>query len=540
MLLETIGIGFALPIISIFTDINNLSNNEYAIFIEKYIGNFEKTDLLLGLVIFVVFFYTIKAATLSIIAWQLAKFTYDTQKEISKDLFERYIKLNYSEFNKINTSVMLKNIIKESQIFAMQFIMPSLNLLAELLVLFGILLLLFYIEPVGTLICLIALCFPAIIFYIFTNNRIKKVGELRTNYDSKRIQFSNEAFGVFKNIKLGNLEDFFLNKFNFHNHGTAIADTKLTIYTQLPRIFLEWCTVLAICGLVSFLYYKNLSSSEFVSFLGIFGLAAYRLMPSINRILISLNLIKYTDKIVNNIHSELYKRENVILRDQKNKVEFRESIAINNLHFTYEARNELINNINLSITKGMHVGIKGESGVGKSTFVDLLLGLLKPQSGQISVDGVNINKLGSSWTGIIGYVPQNIYLIDGSIKENIALGIKDIDNSKIFDALEKSSLSKFVSELRDGIDTNVGEIGSNLSGGQIQRLGIARAIYNNPQILIFDESTSALDLKTEKGILDTINKMQNNKTIIMISHKESALKGMDYIYKLERGKLDLI
>ena len=537
MLLETLGIGLALPIISMFSDYENISNNIYALTIINALGIKNQSELLFTLLFTIIIFYSLKVVILSFIQWQQAKFTFQIQEEISERLFTKYINYDYLEFNKINTSIMLKNIIKESQVFAVQFIMPFISLLAESLVLLGIISVLLYIEPIGALVCFLVISIAALIFYSLTKKNIGLAGKSRTLHDSRRIQVSNEAFGVFKHIKLNSLQNFFNQKYIIHNKGTAEDDAKLTLLTQLPRLLLEWSAILAICIFLSILLYREIPSSLFIPYLGVFGLAAYRIMPSINRILIALNLIKYTDFVVKNLHEILINNISVkkVIKKDTEEIKFNNEIIIKDLKFYYDINETIIlKDINFTINKGSKIGLKGKSGSGKSTLVDLMLGIIKPISGDILLDGKSINNLGTSWSKLIGYVPQNIYLIDGSIKSNIALGIKEenIDYFALDKAIKDSSLHEFIDSLPDGIDTNVGEIGSKISGGQIQRIGIARAILKDPDIIFLDEATSALDSLTEQSIMETILKLGNDKTVIFISHKDSSLIKCDEVYEL--------
>ena len=542
MLLETLGIGLALPIISMFSDYENINNNIYALTIINTLGIENQSELLFTLLFTIISFYSLKVVILSFIQLQQARFTFQIQEEISERLFTKYINLDYLEFNKINTSIMLKNIIKESQVFAVQFVMPSINLLAESLVLLGIISVLLYIEPIGALVCFLVISISALIFYGLTKKSIGLAGKSRTLHDSRRIQVSNEAFGVFKHLKLNSLQNFFKKEYGIHNKGTAEDDAKLTLLTQLPRLLLEWSAILAICIFLSILLYREIPSSLFIPYLGVFGLAAYRIMPSINRILIAFNLIKYTDFVVRNIYEILINNTGVkkVIKEDTEEIKFNNEIIIKDLKFYYDINETVIlKNINLVINKGSKIGLKGKSGSGKSTLVDLMLGIINPISGNILLDGKSIKNLGTSWSKLIGYVPQNIYLIDGSIKSNIALGIKEenIDYFALDKAIKDSSLNEFIDSLPNGIDTNVGEIGSKISGGQMQRIGIARAILNNPDIIFLDEATSALDSVTEHSIMETILKLGNDKTVIFISHKDSSLLKCDEVYELSNSLL---
>ena len=265
------------------------------------------------------------------------------------------------------------------------------------------------------------------------------------------------------------------------------------------------------------------------------------MIPSFNKIISCLNNMKYYSNSIDLLYEEFKNKDSYNRFDKsKTQIKLKSEINIENLEFRYENdRKQILKKINLKISKGDFIGIFGESGSGKSTLIDVLMGLFNPTSGSIKVDGVDINKNLRSWQNIIGYVPQNIFLINDSVKKNIAFGIENhkISSINMLKAIKESQLLKFIDSLNHGIDSKVGERGAQISGGQLQRIGIARAIYKNPDLLIFDESTASLDSNTEEEVLKSINSLRGNKTIIMISHNLKNLKDCDYVYSLKNGVL---
>jgi len=273
--------------------------------------------------------------------------------------------------------------------------------------------------------------------------------------------------------------------------------------------------------------------------LGVFVAAAFRMIPSINRILAALQNIKYYSSSIDVISKELFDSP-IIEKNKPSSFEFKNKITVDNLDFSYKKK-KILEGINLDIQIGETIGIVGESGSGKSTLVDLLNGLLKPTKGTIKVDDKNIEEFITSWQLSIGYVGQEIFLIDDTIRANIAFGIEEeiIDHNKINQVLKASQLSKFISELENGVETMVGDRGIQLSGGQRQRIGIARALYHNPSVLIFDEATASLDDQTEKQVMKSIYNLKQNKTMIIIAHRISTLNQCDKIYEIQHGQIKL-
>ena len=265
--------------------------------------------------------------------------------------------------------------------------------------------------------------------------------------------------------------------------------------------------------------------------------ATFRMIPSLNRIIASTQTMKYYISSLDVVYSEIKNYDEFKKIDKNHKIfSLQKSIEFKNISFCFNKENEVLKNINLVIKRGQSIGIMGESGSGKSTLVDLLLGLLKPTSGEILIDGISGLQTGQSWRNSIGYVSQSIFLTDDSVKNNIALGIPDhqIDNKRIIELLKQTKLDKLVNEMPFGINTLVGERGIQISGGQRQRIGLARALYNNPDILILDEATSALDSETEIEVMKSIYKLKKDKTIIMIAHRLSTLENCDFIFNIEK------
>ena len=285
---------------------------------------------------------------------------------------------------------------------------------------------------------------------------------------------------------------------------------------------------------------KGKSIDLLLPIIGLFAAAAFRLLPSVNRVIGAVQLLRFTSPIANTLYDEIHLIHKTESISYEGEVILKNNLEIKNVRFSYPSSElEIIKDININIIFGKTVGFIGESGAGKSTLVDIILGLLTPVSGEIIVDGINITKSIRGWQNQIGYVPQSIYLVDDSLRRNIAFGlpIKDISDDAVWQAARSAKLEEFINKLPDGLETIVGERGVKLSGGQQQRIGIARALYHNPSVLVLDEATSSLDIETERKVMDAVNELHGEKTILIVAHRLSTVESCDYIYRLEQGKI---
>ena len=379
---------------------------------------------------------------------------------------------------------------------------------------------------------------------------ISKQAKIQNDFAAEYIKCVNQGLGAIKETKVMRKEKYFLEEFSRTYQQYGEANRKYLFNNQLPRMIIETMVVSGLLVMIVAKLAMGSTPEEIVPLLGVLALAAFRLMPSANRIVNLFNTIKFQQPLFYELYPELMdikerqesRKESYYLSVQP-KLKFEKSIQVNKLRFAYpEGREDVLQDVSFSIGKGDFAGIIGPSGAGKTTFVDILLGLLKPSDGNIKVDGQDIFDNIRSWQANLAYVPQSIYLIDGSVKENIALGVapENIDNARIEKSLHMAELYDFVSDLPEGMETRVGERGVKLSGGQRQRIGIARALYQQPEVLILDEATSALDNDTEKSITDTILKFKGQITIIAIAHRLSTLAECDYKIEFAEGKTTVL
>ena len=546
MLFEVLGIGLIIPVFSIIIDPNFF--DKYILELSYLIKNFSfyfsqlkfsKSQVVIFTVLLVVIVYTIKNCFLGYLFWKQSNFIRLVALDWSKKLFSGYLYSPFSFHLKSNSSYLFNNIIRALTIA--YGIESLLILAAELLVIFGIGVLLLSIEPIGALAVILTMGFCSYFFYLNTRKYLSSWGKERHYYDGQKLKHFKQAFDGIKDLKVLGREKNFFNKWEFFNKAATKVERNLKIVQILPRFWLELVTIIGLSILLIAMTVQNKPINNIIPIIGVFGAAAYRIIPSINRILGSLQRLRFDLPLVNIIHKELtetIKIDKIVAI--KNNLDFNDVIKIDKVNFSYESRPLLVlSNISANISIGSQVGFVGESGSGKTTLVDIILGLLRPSDGFIKVDGTDIQKNLSNWQKNIGYVPQDIYLSDDTLRNNIAYGLNsnEIDEKSLKEATKVANLDKFIKNLPDGLNTMVGEHGVRISGGQRQRVGIARALYSNPKILILDEATSSLDINIEKEIMKEISKLKGKKTVIIVAHRLSTVSQCDKLFKLEKGKI---
>jgi len=414
----------------------------------------------------------------------------------------------------------------------------------EILIFIGITFLLFLVDAKSTIFIILIFGVLGFLYFMIVNNKLRKWGEERILHEGLKLKNLTQGLNGIKIVKIFNKENIFINKFNLNSFRSAKVGQYASIFNQIPRLSIEFISVFL---LIIFMLFNVENSSNLLNYfpkIALFGAAAFRLLPSINRLANNFQILRYASPVVSKIYEEfpLKGEENHNQKNVSNFI-FNKEIKIENLSFKYPENNEnILENITLEIKSGESIGIVGETGSGKSTLVDIICGLLRCNEGSFLIDGHKIKEENiKAWQQNIGYVPQNVYLLDDTIKENIIFGKKTNDRNinSLSESIKSAQLENLISNLPNGLETIVGERGARLSGGQIQRIGIARALDNNPKLLIFDESTSALDTKTERELIKDIIKLKANKTLILISHRLSVLENCDRIYEVKDKKIFL-
>lgn len=538
-ILEVTGIGMFMPLMLSIADSNLIESN---VLFQRFVNTLSinsPNGLILTAIILLISVQLIKFAFLSFLALKTMKFSFSLQARISEDLFEKYLSSNYDFHLQINSSTLIRNIINESSLFTTSAVIPALFLITEVFILFAISIFLFVLEPIGFLLIFLIILSAAGTFYLLFKNKILYWGQQRQKNDGLKLKVVQEGFKGIKEIILFNLSSFYKSQYQSHNRLSAESNSKQATLNQIPRLWIELVSMFALGSLVFLLVHQNTEFSILLAKLGIFAAAAIRIMPSATRILSSIQALRFSRPVVEIIQSSL-KDGTKSTKDNSSNINnilspsfsFNNYISFNNVSFKYPNTNDyVLRNLSLKLKKGKIYGISGPSGAGKSTFIDLLMGIVDPTEGILSVDDNPLSEVKDAWHSNISYVPQNIFLFDDTIKNNVLLGTNNdcIGDAEIYQVLESVRLKDFINQQPNGLYTNIGEHGDKISGGQRQRLGIARALLRNADLLILDESTSAVDKKTELDIFENLINLKNQKTIFFITHREELLKFADEI-----------
>lgn len=539
MCLEAVGISVIIPVIAFMTKAN--LSNEYPFLkpILERLGNPSQKELIIGSMLLLISLYLIKASFLGMLSWMQNRFVLRTGAGLSERLFIGYLRQPWPFHLKRNSAQLILNINNEVSLFT-GTLQSAMVVATDSLLLLGIIGLLLTVAALETF---VVVCVVGVIVFVYQSilkSKLSTWGLSRQYHDGLRIQLLQEGFGGAKDVKLMGREDNFCLQYNEHNFKVANIAANLRTLTDLTRLILELIGISGLGLLVILLIVHGIALEALLPSLGLFAAAAFRMLPSVNRITSSLQNAQYLIPAVNKIYDELKLIENIPCLQRASLLPFNVSITLDNVDYRYANEGgKTLQKIKIEIKHGSTVGFIGPSGAGKSTLVDIILGLLAPESGVVKVDGVDIQSNLRGWQNQIGYVPQSIFLTDDSIRRNIAFGISEseIDDCAVEKAYKAAHLDKLINMLPNGVNTLVGERGVRLSGGQRQRIGIARALYHNPSVLVLDEATSSLDLDTEKEVMLAVNAMHGEKTIIIVAHRLSTLRNCDVLYKLDSGRL---
>ena len=542
---EAIGIGLILPLISILIEPEIVVNffSQFT-FIPKYLLTSHEV-FLQTIVIFITVVFTLKAVILAIFTRVYIKFGYSLQYNLTKQLYWKYLKSTYDFHINTNTSTLIANINIEVTNLIKGYFFSAIQLFTEVFVIIGIMIVLLFLQFKLTLV--IAIYFSLIVFpyLIFIRKKNREWGDKRQYYEDEQIKDLQSSFGGIRDVIINDAYGHFAKSFYNSTFQKIKNNENQDFAISLPRLWIEQLSVLCLCSYIFFYSIIGGSVSAVLPAIGIITASAFRILPSLNRVINSYQNFKFYSPVIDLIHIELTDfsfstKEDTF--DNSKKIEFVDKVEFKDVFFKYSnSKNIILENINFIIKKGEKLGISGESGSGKSTFLDLFMSLLQPSDGKILIDDKDLINCQNNWRSIIGYVPQSVFLNDSSIAENVAFGLekKSIDYEKIKNILYDIGLKNFIEGLPEGLNTVVGERGAKLSGGQKQRLGIARALYRSPQILVLDEATSALDEQTEKLIIDGLNEKFKDLTIIIVAHRINAFKFCTRLLKVENSKLIL-
>jgi ABC-type multidrug transport system fused ATPase/permease subunit len=542
MILEVFGLGILIPALSIILDPEMAEKTPLISFIRNYFTEFSDQNFIFLFLGAIVLVYLIKSLFIVFLTHKQNRFLTNITAYISNNLFSSYLSQPYNFHLNRNASELIKNIQVEINHFY-TFLISLITILIEGGFVFSVLATLIYIEPFGAICIGVFYGLLSLLFLQFTKRKLKAWGNLRQELDAQVSKIALEGLGGIKDLLILGKTTYFIEQYSKKNYLKARLNANQGTVSQIPRFYLELISIVGLVSFIIILLIQGKDTRSLITVLGVFVAATFRMIPSLNRIIAATQLMKYYLPSVDIIYKEINSYTQVkTFENSSENFKFQNEIEFKKVNFSFKNGAPVLKDVNLKISKGQTIGIIGESGSGKSTFVDLLIGLNKPTSGEIFIDGNKDFQLKQSWRNKIGYVSQSIYLTDDTIKNNIALGVsKDkIDIVRIHQLIKDVQLEEFIKNLELGVDTKVGERGVQLSGGQRQRIGIARALYNQPEILILDEATSALDSETEKEVIKSIDNLKSNKTIIMIAHRISTLSNCDKILEIKNGYLSEI
>lgn len=531
--IESFAISLVMPFITLASDFSYFDKNKYLIQLKDYLA-LPVFEIIVYFGVVLIVFYVLRALLNSYYFHLLARFSKGRYHAIAYKVFAKFLNTDYENFTQKNQSEILKSITGE--VYNLSTMISSfLLMMSEIFVVLLLYALMLLVNYKITLFLSLFMIINAFILIKILSPIVKKAGLKREEAMKNFFEILNTNLNNFKLIKLKTKEDGVLNLFKTQSEIFARANITNESVSAMPRIYLEGVGFCVLVFIVVFLVFKNQSDiSGILATISIFVLALYRLMPSANRIITSYHDLLYYRSSLDIIYQILKQKEESLGEE---KIDFDKELRLENLTFGYKDKKNLFTCLNLSIKKGEKIAFIGESGCGKSTLVDIIIGLLSPKEGRVLLDENELNmKNVKNYRQKIGYIPQNIYLFNDSIAKNISFG-DEVDEEKLQRVIKQANLEHFVKNLPQGVQTKVGDGGSNLSGGQKQRIAIARALYLDPEILVLDEATSALDTESEARIMDEIYKISKDKTMIIIAHRLSTITRCDSIYRLENGKL---
>lgn len=541
---ETLGVSIILPVVQAMLYPEQLLNNEWIEFAAEILQLKGEFQILILVAVLAIMIYVIKNIYLIILSFVRAKFSSKIQRDLGVYMMQSYLKRGYPYFLKESAHKMHRGITGDvAGVYTI--IYNGFRLLSEILTVFAIGIYILITDVVMSLSILLIAGTSVTITFFLCKNKMKILGESFRKFDTEMKNCSYQTFHGIKEVLVMNKQDFFVRQYDNACKEQQKAMVGQTVLAESPAYIYEAVCVIAMIIAVVFRVSIGGESSEFISNGAIIGVAAFRIMPSLGRISNCANVIMFNIPAMNATYTNLreaneyrYKAKDDTVSEIGNMF-FKNEITLQNVSWKYDGAEErVIRNLNLKIRKGDSVALIGESGAGKSTVADIVLGLLKPLEGAVCMDGINIKTIPTLWCKIIGYVPQSVYILDTSIRRNVAYGIEaeKIDDCLVWKALEQAQLKEFVEELPEKLDTILGERGIRFSGGQRQRIAIARALYYNPEILILDEATSALDNKTEEGIMEALEYLIGRKTLVIVAHRLTTIRKCNHIYEIKDGK----
>lgn len=548
--LETLGVGAMMPVVMVLIEPDVLMEyiQKYD-FLQKICSFFHIQDvgqITMALLLALMAVYVVKNLYILFLTYKQNAFIDQNRNRMISRVMAEFLNRPYEEYLGADIPTVFR--ITDSDIpHTFTLMLSVIQLASEVVVSFLIFVMLLVMDAAMTLFIMAIFGVMTLLIIKVFKPRLNKIGSKNQSIQSRIAKWRIQAIYGLKDVKVLNREEFFVR--NYYESGKIGANVATTyaVMNNIPRLLIETVFIVGVLGFLMLFIQGGGDMSLLVSTVAAFGVAAMRVLPSVNRINTYITQISYTQPSLDFVYENLQEgmKTDAMLAErransQKEKLKLERQIELNHISFHYpDSDKDIFTDAHMVVPRGKSVGIIGSSGAGKSTIVDILLGLLHAQTGEITCDGVDIFRNYESWLAQVGYIPQSIYLIDESIRDNIAFGIDHdkIDEKRIWEVLEEAQLKELVEELPQGLDTTIGDRGVRLSGGQRQRIGIARALYHDPEILVFDEATSALDNDTEAAVMDAVNSFHGKKTMIIIAHRLNTIEKCDMIYKVEDRKL---
>lgn len=545
-LLETLSVSAMLPVVWVIIDPVSIQNNKYCARIIEALHIQDMKEFTVILLVLLMIMYVLKNVYLLILTNEQNRFISFNRNKLISQVLREFLNRPYEFYLDADIPTVFR--LTDSDIpNVFNILMALISMASETVVFILICIALVVIDWKLVLFLVVVFGIITLIMFKVLKPKLSDLGASNLAVQSRIAKWRIQAIYGIKDVKVLHRESFFADNYESNGKTGAKLSRKYAVINAMPRLLIESLFMVAILGYLVVQILSGNDVTQMIPMLSAFGVAAVRLMPCINRINTYMTDISYfkpcLDYVYENMNiNEISKKTNQTLlpADESKTMQLNNKIELKDIVYAYpNTENLIFDHAQMSVPYGKSVGIMGPSGAGKSTIVDILLGLLKVHEGQILCDGVNIFDNYPAWLAQIGYIPQSIYLVDEPIRNNIAFGIaeEEIDDNRIWQVLEEAQLKEFIETLPEGLDTAIGDRGVRLSGGQRQRLGIARALYHNPEILVFDEATSALDNETEAAVMEAINSFHGKKTMIIIAHRLNTIEKCDLIYKVECGKI---
>lgn len=547
-LLETLGVGSVLPLVQAIINEDKMKHNKWVIMIMNQFNIADMNHFVILLLVAVIMVFVIKNVFLLFLSYIQAKFVNENQQQVGSYMLEEYLNRPYEFY--LNADIPTIFRILDGDIpRVFQLLMAMISMVTEIVVTICLFIVVFVIDYKMTLFMMGMLLIMTFVITKVLKPRLNKIGKESIEIQSVAGRWRTKAVYGIKDLKVLGHEHFFASFYDKHTKRGVKVSVEYNVLNNMPGKIIETASIGGILLYIALCISNGISAAQLLPQITAFGVAAVRLIPSINRINTYMTNIAYCqpslDYVYKNVDFTKYKEIGRYVPDKpKNPkpVVIDNDIEMKDITYKYpNTQKYILNHADMTVPYGKSVGVVGPSGAGKSTVIDIFLGLLRPEKGVIECSGRDVMDNYSSWLSHIGYIPQVIYLSDDSIRDNIAFGVpeEDIDDDRIWQVLREAQLDVFVKKLPEGLDTSTGDRGIRISGGERQRLGIARALYHNPDILVFDEATSALDNVTEKAVMEAINSFHGKKTMVIIAHRLNTIENCDLIYRVENGNIAL-